>query len=105
MALCYAELANRVPASGSSYSFAYATVGEFAAFIVAACLLLEYGLAASWLPSCAKRPPRTPYIAGRGAVPDSQDDLVGQVALAVSHRLEPSMQGTAAEAHYARQYR
>jgi APA family basic amino acid/polyamine antiporter len=46
-ALCYAELANRVPAAGSSYSFAYATVGEFAAFIVAACLLLEYGLAAS----------------------------------------------------------
>ena len=46
-ALCYAELAGRVPASGSSYSFAYATLGEFAAFIVAACLLLEYGLAAS----------------------------------------------------------
>jgi APA family basic amino acid/polyamine antiporter len=46
-ALCYAELADRVPASGSSYSFAYATVGEFGAFIVAACLLLEYGLAGS----------------------------------------------------------
>ena len=46
-ALCYAELAGRVPAAGSSYSFAYATVGEFAAFVVAACLLLEYGLAAS----------------------------------------------------------
>lgn len=46
-ALCYAELAFRVPASGSSYSFAYATLGEFAAFIMAACLLLEYGLAAS----------------------------------------------------------
>ena len=46
-ALCYAELAARIQASGSSYSFAYATVGEFAAFIVAACLLLEYGLAAS----------------------------------------------------------
>jgi APA family basic amino acid/polyamine antiporter len=46
-ALCYAELAGRVPAAGSSYSFAYATVGEFAAFIVAACLLLEYGLAGS----------------------------------------------------------
>lgn len=46
-ALCYAELSARIPASGSSYSFAYATVGEFAAFIVAACLLLEYGLAAS----------------------------------------------------------
>ena len=46
-ALCYAELAGRIPASGSSYSFAYATVGEFAAFIMAACLLLEYGLAGS----------------------------------------------------------
>jgi len=46
-ALCYAELSFRVPASGSSYSFAYASLGEFAAFGVAACLLLEYGLAAS----------------------------------------------------------
>lgn len=46
-ALCYAELSFRIPASGSSYSFAYATVGEFLAFVMAACLLLEYGLAAS----------------------------------------------------------
>jgi len=46
-ALCYAELSFRIPASGSSYSFAYASLGEFAAFVVAACLLLEYGLAAS----------------------------------------------------------
>jgi APA family basic amino acid/polyamine antiporter len=46
-ALCYAELAFRIPAAGSSYSFAYATVGEFAAFIMAFCLLLEYGLAGS----------------------------------------------------------
>jgi APA family basic amino acid/polyamine antiporter len=46
-ALCYSELSARIPASGSSYSFAYASVGEFGAFIVAACLLLEYGLAGS----------------------------------------------------------
>ncbi|MES3022613.1 MAG: amino acid permease [Pseudomonadota bacterium] len=46
-ALCYAELSFRIPTSGSSYSFAYATVGEFAAYVMAACLLLEYGLAAS----------------------------------------------------------
>jgi len=46
-ALCYAELSFRIPASGSSYSFAYASLGEFAAFLMAACLLLEYGLAAS----------------------------------------------------------
>jgi basic amino acid/polyamine antiporter, APA family len=46
-ALCYAELSFRIPASGSSYSFAYASLGEFAAFSMAACLLLEYGLAGS----------------------------------------------------------
>jgi len=46
-ALCYAELSFRIPATGSSYSFAYASLGEFAAFSMAACLLLEYGLAAS----------------------------------------------------------
>lgn len=46
-AFCYAELAARIPSSGSSYSFAYATVGEFAAFVVAACLMLEYALAGS----------------------------------------------------------
>ncbi len=45
-ALCYAELAARIPASGSSYSYVYATLGEFLAYVVAACLLLEYGLAA-----------------------------------------------------------
>jgi basic amino acid/polyamine antiporter, APA family len=46
-ALCYAELSFRIPAAGSSYSYAYATVGEFLAYVVAACLLLEYGLAGS----------------------------------------------------------
>jgi APA family basic amino acid/polyamine antiporter len=46
-ALCYAELSFRIPASGSSYSFAYASLGEIVAFSMAACLLLEYGLAAS----------------------------------------------------------
>src|SRR4051795_5177823 len=42
-AICYAELASAVPVSGSSYSYAYATLGEGVAIIVAACLLLEYG--------------------------------------------------------------
>src|ERR1700749_3798750 len=44
-ALCYAELASAVPVSGSSYSYAYATLGEAVAMAVAACLLLEYGVA------------------------------------------------------------
>ncbi|MBW8858986.1 MAG: amino acid permease, partial [Caulobacter sp.] len=46
-ALCYAELASTIPVSGSSYSYAYATLGEFAAFLVGACLLLEYAVSAS----------------------------------------------------------
>src|SRR5436305_4359059 len=44
-ALCYAELASAVPVSGSSYSYAYTTLGEAVAMCVAACLLLEYGVA------------------------------------------------------------
>ncbi len=46
-AICYAELASAVPVSGSSYSYAYATLGEGVAMVVAACLLLEYGVAAA----------------------------------------------------------
>ena len=46
-AICYAELAGAVPVSGSSYSYAYATLGEATAMVVAACLLLEYGVSAA----------------------------------------------------------
>lgn len=42
--ICYAELGAAVPVSGSSYSYAYSTLGEAAAMGVAACLLLEYGV-------------------------------------------------------------
>jgi basic amino acid/polyamine antiporter, APA family len=44
-AICYAELASAVPVAGSSYSYAYTTLGEAVAVAVAACLLLEYGVA------------------------------------------------------------
>ncbi|MFJ7157654.1 amino acid permease [Streptomyces sp. NPDC101118] len=43
-ALSYAELAGSVPVSGSSYSYAYATMGEFIAWICGWCLVLEYGV-------------------------------------------------------------
>src|ERR1044072_2759319 len=46
-AICYAELAGAVPVSGSSYSYAYATLGEAIAMVVGACLLLEYGVSAA----------------------------------------------------------
>ena len=45
--LCYAELASVLPVSGSAYTYSYATLGEFAAWIMGALLLLEYGLSAS----------------------------------------------------------
>ncbi|MFI9003443.1 amino acid permease [Streptomyces sp. NPDC053541] len=43
-ALSYAELAGTIPVAGSSYSYAYATMGEFIAWICGWCLLLEYGV-------------------------------------------------------------
>ena len=46
-AVCYAELASAVPVSGSSYSYAYATLGGAWPWCVAACLLLEYGVSAA----------------------------------------------------------
>ncbi len=46
-ALCYAELASTLPVSGSAYTYAYATLGELAAWIMGWLLILEYGVAAS----------------------------------------------------------
>ncbi|MCC8453817.1 amino acid permease [Streptomyces rochei] len=43
-ALSYAELAGTIPVSGSSYSYAYATMGELVAWICGWCLVLEYGV-------------------------------------------------------------
>jgi len=44
-ALCYAEVSSSLPVSGSSYTFTYMTMGQGAAMLVAACLLLEWGIA------------------------------------------------------------
>jgi basic amino acid/polyamine antiporter, APA family len=46
-AFSFAELGGAIPVSGSSYSFAYATLGERIAFLVGWCLLLEYGVSVS----------------------------------------------------------
>ena len=39
---CYAELSGRIPSAGSSYAYAFATMGELPAFLTAACLTLEF---------------------------------------------------------------
>lgn len=46
-ALAYAELASMVPVAGSAYTYSYAILGEFIAWIVGWCLILEYTVAAS----------------------------------------------------------
>ena len=45
--LSYAEFASIVPASGSAYTYTYASLGEFIAFIVGWNLILEYTVTAS----------------------------------------------------------
>lgn len=43
-ALCYAEFASTVPVAGSAYTFAYATFGEFLAWILGWDLVLEFAV-------------------------------------------------------------
>lgn len=46
-ALCYAELASSMPASGGSYTFAYVGLGEIFGWFIGWCLTLEYVVAMS----------------------------------------------------------
>ncbi|WP_375391463.1 amino acid permease [uncultured Sphingomonas sp.] len=43
-ALCYAEMATAIPASGSAYTYSYAVLGEIVAWVVGWSLILEYSL-------------------------------------------------------------
>ncbi|MES2240717.1 MAG: amino acid permease [Bacteroidota bacterium] len=42
--LCYAELSSSIPISGSAYTYTYATMGEFLAWIIGWDLILEYAV-------------------------------------------------------------
>ena len=46
-ALCYAEMATMIPASGSAYTYSYAALGEIIAWVVGWSLILEYSLVVS----------------------------------------------------------
>ena len=45
--LCYSEMASMAPVSGSAYTYAYATLGEFVAWVIGWDLVLEYALGAT----------------------------------------------------------
>src|SRR5262245_34830893 len=45
--LCYAEFASMIPVAGSAYSYSYATLGKFLAWVIGWDLILEYLAAAS----------------------------------------------------------
>jgi basic amino acid/polyamine antiporter, APA family len=45
--LCYAEFASMIPVAGSAYTYSYATLGEFIAWIIGWDLVLEYALGAA----------------------------------------------------------
>ena len=45
--LCYAEFASLIPVAGSAYTYSYATMGEFVAWIIGWDLILEYAVAAA----------------------------------------------------------
>ncbi|MCB0716018.1 MAG: amino acid permease [Chitinophagaceae bacterium] len=46
-ALCYAEFASMIPVAGSAYTYSYATMGEFIAWIIGWDLVLEYAVGAA----------------------------------------------------------
>ena len=43
-ALCYSEFASMIPVAGSSYTYTYATMGEFMAWMIGWVLMLEYAI-------------------------------------------------------------
>ena len=45
--LCYAEFASMIPGAGSAYTYSYATMGEFIAWIIGWDLVLEYAVGAA----------------------------------------------------------
>nr|WP_240943233.1 amino acid permease [Planosporangium thailandense] len=74
-AMCYAEFASTVPVAGSAYTFSYATLGEFIAWIIGWDLCLELALGASvvsrgWSAYFQRLLHLPTWLAGDKAIPD-----------------------------------
>lgn len=102
-ALCYAEFAAMVPVSGSAYTYAYASLGEFVAWIIGWDLIIEYAVgniavAISWaghfrellshfgvtLPAWLAIDYRTAYQAAEAVAGGASDPATVYLASAVS---------------------
>jgi len=102
-ALCYAEFAAMVPISGSAYTYAYASLGEFIAWIIGWDLIIEYavgniGVAIGWsghfrelishfglsLPAWLATDYRTAYNAVAAVAAGAADPNTAYLASAVS---------------------
>jgi basic amino acid/polyamine antiporter, APA family len=101
-ALCYAEFAAMVPVSGSAYTYAYATLGEFVAWVIGWDLIIEYAVgnvavAISWSGYFQE------LLRGVGlSIPGwlgidyrSAAEAAGQVAAAQAGGVDPSSLGVA----------
>ena len=53
--LCYAEFASMIPVAGSAYTYAYATMGEFVAWIIGWALVLGICIGCSHRINCLER--------------------------------------------------
>ncbi len=96
-ALCYAEFASMIPVSGSAYIYTFATMGEFAAWMMGWVLMLEYAIgtiavASSWtgylikflegfpfLPEIIKHPPIWLVNDYKTALETSSDSVIPHI--------------------------
>src|SRR6185503_4709258 len=106
-ALCYAEFAAMVPISGSAYTYAYASLGEFVAWIIGWDLIIEYavgniGVAIGWsgyfrelishfgldLPAWLATDPRSAHMAATaiaGGVSDASSQYLASALTTAPH--------------------
>src|SRR4249920_3207832 len=68
--LCYAEFASMIPVAGSAYTYSYATMGEFIAWIIGWDLVLEYAVGAATVSiAWSEYFNRVLHLVGIGAIP------------------------------------